>query len=118
MEQDDPAARVEPQAFTPVEIAKSLGLAPVMLGTMLFNVVLPVLESVAAIAAEVVPAGVFGKESDEVKVTVVPVVGASSWNDSAHEPEMPMVAKHVPGDETWPFALDQASMPEASLMSQ
>jgi hypothetical protein len=89
MEQDDPAASVEPQAFTPVEIAKSLGLAPVMLGTMLFNALVPVFDSVAAMAAEVVPAGVPGKEREEVKVAVVPPAGASSWNDSAQEPEMP-----------------------------
>jgi hypothetical protein len=72
-------------------MAKSLGLAPVMVGTMLFNGLVPVFESVAAMAAEVVPAGVLGKAREDVKVTVVPVVGASSWNDSAHVPEMPMV---------------------------
>ena len=47
----------------PVVIAKSLGLAPVMLGTMLFSVPLPVFDSVAANAAEVVPDVVFGKLS-------------------------------------------------------
>ena len=51
------------QALAPVVIAKSLGLAPVMLGTMLFSAPLPVFESVAASAAEVVPDGVFGKLS-------------------------------------------------------
>jgi len=66
MEQDEPAASVEPQALTPVEIAKSLGLAPVIVGTMLFSVPVPVLESVAARAEEVVPVGVFGKASDAV----------------------------------------------------
>ena len=66
MEQLDPAASVAPQALAPVEIAKSLGFAPVMVGTMLFNAPLPVLDSVAAIAADVVPLGVFGKASDAV----------------------------------------------------
>jgi len=37
----------------------------VMLGTMLFNVALPVFESVAAIAADVMPTVVLGKLSDE-----------------------------------------------------
>ena len=63
MEQLEPAARVAPQAFAPVVKAKSLGLAPVMLATMLFNGAVPVLDSVAAIAAEVVLVSVFGNES-------------------------------------------------------
>jgi len=60
------AASVAPQALAPVERAKSLGLVPVMLGTMLFSALVPVLDSVAATAAEVVPAGVFGNGSDAV----------------------------------------------------
>ena len=63
MGQLEPAARVDPQALAPVVSAKSLGLAPVMLGTMLFSVALPVFESVAASADEVVPASVLGKLS-------------------------------------------------------
>src|ERR1700722_7866420 len=63
MEQLEPAARVAPQAFAPVVSAKSLGFAPVMLTAMLLSGALPVLESVAAIAAEVVPEAVFGKAS-------------------------------------------------------
>ena len=66
MEQLDPAASVAPQVLAPVEIAKSLGLVPVMLGTMLFKAALPVLDSVAVSADEVVPVGVFGKARDEV----------------------------------------------------
>ena len=66
MEQFDPAASVEPQAFEPVVMAKSLGFAPVMLGAMLLSVALPLFDSVAAIAAEVVPTVVLGKLSDEV----------------------------------------------------
>ena len=93
-------------------------MVPVRVGTMLFSALVPVFERVAARAAEVVPLGVLGKESEEVKVAVVPVVGLRSWNDYAHEPEMPMVAKHAPEAETWPVALDQASTPEASLISQ
>jgi len=66
MEQLDPAANVAPQALAPVEIAKSLGLVPVMLGTMLFSAPLPVLDSVAASAAEVVPLGGMGKATEEL----------------------------------------------------
>jgi len=67
MEQFEPAASVEPHAFEPVVMAKSLGFAPVMLGTMLLSVALPVFDSVAANAAEVVPTVVLGKLSDEVR---------------------------------------------------
>jgi hypothetical protein len=67
MEQLDPAARVAPQALVPVESAKSLGLAPVMLGAMLFSGALPVLDNVADSAAEVVPVTVFGNDSGEVR---------------------------------------------------
>jgi hypothetical protein len=49
--------------LAPVEIAKSLGLVPATLGTMLFNVAAPVFDSVAASADEVVPVSVFGKLS-------------------------------------------------------
>jgi hypothetical protein len=66
MEQLEPAASVAPQALAPVVSAKSLRLLPVMLATMLFNAALPVFESVAASAAEVVPVTVLGKESDAV----------------------------------------------------
>jgi len=46
-----------------------------MLGTMLFNAPLPVLDSVAANAAEVVPTGVLGNGSEAVNETAgaVPV---------------------------------------------
>jgi hypothetical protein len=66
MEQVEPAARVAPHALAPVLIAKSLGLVPVTLGTMLFSDALPVLESVAAIADEVAPTVVLGKLSEEL----------------------------------------------------
>jgi hypothetical protein len=49
-----------------VLIAKSLGLVPVMLETMLFSDALPVFDNVAAIADEVVPVGVLGNGSDDV----------------------------------------------------
>jgi hypothetical protein len=49
-----------------VLIAKSLGLVPVMLGTMLFSGALPVLDNVANSAVEVVPVSVFGKVSGEL----------------------------------------------------
>ena len=63
MEQLEPAASVAPQALAPVVSAKSLGLAPTMLGTMLFRVAVPVFDSVAASADEVVPVSVLGKLS-------------------------------------------------------
>jgi hypothetical protein len=63
MEQLEPAARVDPQALAPVAIAKSPGFVPVMLGKMLFSGALPVFDSVADSAAEVVPTAVFGKLS-------------------------------------------------------
>jgi hypothetical protein len=63
----EPAASVDPQAFAPVESAKSLGFAPVMVGTMLFSVAVPVFDKVAAIADEVVPTVVLGKLIDELK---------------------------------------------------
>ena len=66
MEQLEPAASVAPQAFAPVESAKSLGLVPVMVGTMLFSVTVPMLESVAASAEDVVPESVLGKASGEL----------------------------------------------------
>jgi hypothetical protein len=52
--------------LAPVLIAKSLGLVPVTLGTMLFNAALLVLDSVAASADEVVPVGVLGNVSGEL----------------------------------------------------
>jgi len=75
MEQLDPAANVVSQALAPVEIAKLLGLIPVMLGAMIFSAPLPVLERVAASAAEVAPLGVFGNGRDAVNeaMGVVPV---------------------------------------------
>jgi hypothetical protein len=66
MEQLEPAASVAPQAFAPVVNAKSFGLAPVMLVTMLFKGAVPVFDSVAANAAEVVPVTVFGKATGGV----------------------------------------------------
>ena len=49
--------------MAPVAIAKSPGLVPIMLGTMLSSAPLPVFDSVAASAGEVVPDAVFGKLS-------------------------------------------------------
>ena len=61
--------------MAPVEIAKSLELVPVMVGTMLFSAAVPVFESVAASDAEVVPVGVLGNASDAVRdpAAAVPV---------------------------------------------
>jgi hypothetical protein len=62
----EPAASVAPQALVPVESAKSLGLLPVMVGTMLFSVAVPVFDNVAASADEVVPLSVLGKVTGEL----------------------------------------------------
>ena len=56
-----PAARDAPQALVPVVMAKSSGFPPPMLGTMPVTVLLPVLVSTAANAADVVFTVVFGK---------------------------------------------------------
>jgi hypothetical protein len=66
MEQLAPEARVAPQAFAPVVIAKSSKFTPPMLGTMLVRATVPVLESVAAIAIEVARSTVIGKLTKEV----------------------------------------------------
>jgi hypothetical protein len=92
MEQLEPAASVAPQAFAPVESAKSPGLVPVMVGTMLFKGAVPEFESVAASAEEVEPESVLGKATGEVRVAVVAALELSNWNDEAHVPEIPMVA--------------------------
>ena len=84
MEQLDPAASVAPQAFAPVEIAKSLGLAPVIVGTMLVRAPPPELDRVAARADEVVPVGVLGKAIGELSeaAAAVPVpVRDEVWGD-------------------------------------
>jgi hypothetical protein len=77
MEQLEPAAKVDPHALEPVLSAKSLALAPVMLGTMLFSAASPVLDNVADSTAEVVPVCVLGKLnaglSDATGAVPVPV---------------------------------------------
>ena len=55
MRQLEPAASVVPQAFAPVETAKSAGLVPVMVMPGMFSVALPEFVSVALCAALVVP---------------------------------------------------------------
>jgi len=62
------AASVDPQALAPVETAKSLGLVPAIVIPDMFSVALPVFESVAAKADEVVAAVVLGKASEGVSV--------------------------------------------------
>ena len=84
MEQLNPAPSVTPQALAPVEMAKSAGFAPVMVGTMLFNVAVPVFDNVAASADEVVPLSVLGKAMDEVSEApgAVPVpVRVEVWGE-------------------------------------
>ena len=53
----------------PVAIAKSLGLVPPIAMLLMFSVAVPVLESTAMSAEEVVPAVVLGKASVGVSVT-------------------------------------------------
>jgi hypothetical protein len=84
MEQVALAARVAPQAFAPVVIAKSLEFAPVMVGSMLLSVAVPLFERVAASAAEVVPLSVLGKLNGEVSEApgAVPVpVRVEVWGE-------------------------------------
>ena len=94
MEQLDPAAKVAPQAFAPVVSAKSLGLAPVMLGTMLFSGAPPVLDSVAASADEVVPTAVLGKLSAGLSEAAAAVPVPLSATDCG-EPEALSVTDSV-----------------------
>ena len=63
MEQLEPAESDAPQEFVPVAMAKSVGLTPPMVMPLMMRDALPVLESVAAKAAEVVPTVVFEKVS-------------------------------------------------------
>jgi hypothetical protein len=70
MEQLASAASVVPQALTPVEMAKSLGLVPPMAMPVIFRVALPLLESVAKSADDVVPTVVLVNESDGVSVAI------------------------------------------------
>ena len=54
--------------MTPVVVAKSGGLVPPIAMLLIFRVALPLLESVAKSADEVVPTVVLGNESDGVSV--------------------------------------------------
>jgi len=56
MEQLALAASVDPQAFAPVAIAKSVGLAPTIVIPVMLRAAFPVLDNVADIAALVLPA--------------------------------------------------------------
>jgi len=62
------AAKVAPHALVPVAIAKSVGLVPPIAMLPMLSVALPVLESVAASAEDVVPTGVLGNGSVAVSV--------------------------------------------------
>ena len=61
--QDEPAARVLPQAFVPVETAKSAGLVPAMVKLLMFSVTAPVLVRVALMGALVWPRTMLPKAS-------------------------------------------------------
>ena len=69
MEQLAPAASDAPQALAPAVMAKSSGLMPEITGAMPVTVLLPVLVSVAASAAEVVCTVVLGNVTTEVSET-------------------------------------------------
>ncbi len=97
-----PAASDAPQALVPVVMAKSSGLAPVMVGTMLVSEPVPVLDSVAESAVAVVFSTVLGKTTNDVREAVGEPADESNWNDSAQEPDMPMRAKQLPAADTWP----------------
>jgi len=82
MEQLALAASVAPQVLAPVVVAKSDGLVPPMVMLLIFRVALPLLESVAKSADEVVPTVVLGNESDGVSVAAgaVPIpVSVADW---------------------------------------
>jgi hypothetical protein len=64
------AASVVPQAFVPVETAKSLGLVPLIAMPLIFSVALPELERVATSADEVVPTLVAGNVSAGVSAAI------------------------------------------------
>jgi hypothetical protein len=68
MEQLAFAASVAPHAFVPVVMAKSAALVPPNAILLMLSVALPVLESVAASADEVVFTVVLGKASEAVNV--------------------------------------------------
>jgi hypothetical protein len=85
MEQLALAASVDPQALLPVPIAKSVGAVPPSAMLLMFSVAVPVLESVAASAEEVVCTVVLGNVSVGVSVATgvaaaVPVpVSVDDW---------------------------------------
>ena len=64
------AANVDPQAFAPVVMAKSLAFVPPKAILPMFSVALPVLESVADIGAEVTFTVVAGNASIVVNVAM------------------------------------------------
>lgn len=70
MEQLASAASVVPQAFEPVDMVKSVGLVPARAMLLIFNVALPLLESVAVMEDDWVPASVLGKASEAVSVAM------------------------------------------------
>ena len=78
MEQLEPAASEAPQAFVPVETAKSDGFVPAMLMLLIDSSAVPVLESVAARAEEVVPTVVLGNGSVGVRETTGVLAGADT----------------------------------------
>jgi hypothetical protein len=85
IEHEAPAASVIPHGFVEVMMAKSAALVPPSEMLLMFNVALPVLESVAVRLAEVTPCVVLGNARLEVSeatgaATAVPVpVRVTDW---------------------------------------
>jgi hypothetical protein len=61
MEQLEPVASEVPHVFAPVEIVKSVGLAPTSVMPLMVSEALPVFARIAVSEAEVVPTDVEGK---------------------------------------------------------
>jgi hypothetical protein len=70
MEQLASAASVVPQALVPVVTVKSPGFVPPMAMLLIFRVALPLLESVAKSADDVVPTVVLVNESEGVSAAI------------------------------------------------
>ena len=79
--------------------AKSPGLVPLTAIPLIVAALAPVLVRVIACAALVVFA-VWLAKLMEAGNALTEVFVLSNWNDSAHEPEMPTVVKHVLEAET------------------
>src|ERR1700733_5018577 len=105
MEQLASAARVVPQALAPVVTVKSVGLLPPMAMLPIFNVALPLLESVAASADEVVPTVVLVNESEGVSMAMG-VVATMKFAVTVWGALIVMVVEALPAPATLPVQLE------------